>query len=97
MVRPCWLDIMAHKKNGTIYVGRTKNLTNRVMAHKEDRGAIFVKKHQVRRLVFFREYPDYMTAGTEEGRVKKRWRAWKLQLIESKNPDRQDFYLDLNK
>jgi len=97
MDEPYWLYIMASKQNGTLYVGTTKNLIDRVAAHRDDRGAAFVKKHQLKRLVFYREYPDYMQAREEEMRIKKWRRVWKLELIESVNPDWQDLYDDLNK
>ena len=92
-----WLYIMTNKQNGTLYVGTTKNLIQRVVAHREDRGAGFVKKHQLKRLVYYCEYPDYMQAREEEARIKKWRRVWKLQLIEAMNPNWQDLYPDLNK
>jgi len=97
MGHPYWLYNMANKQNGTLYVGTTKNLIERVAAHKEDRGSAFVKKHQLKRLVFHREYSDYMQVRAEEVRIKKWRRVWKLELIEAINPDWQDLYIDLKK
>lgn len=95
MDQPYWLYIMTNKQNGTLYLGTTKNLVARVMAHREDRGAAFVKKYGLKRLVYYREYPDYIQAREEEVRIKKWRRAWKLQLIEAMNPDWQDLFHEL--
>jgi putative endonuclease len=52
----------------------------------------FTKKYGVHRLVWFEEYA-YVTAAIEREKRLKKWnRAWKLQLIEEKNPNWDDLF-----
>ena len=82
--------ILASKRNGTLYVGVTSDLPDRVQAHREGRGSIFVKKYRVTRLVWFEEYPLYADAIQRETSLKRWKREWKLALIEKTNPDWDD-------
>ncbi len=43
-MRRGYVYIMASKRNGTLYLGVTSNLIERVTQHKEGRGSEFVKK-----------------------------------------------------
>ena len=87
---------MASRRNGTLYVGTTGNLTERIAAHKENRGAAFVRRYGVKTLVYFQQYDDYEIARTEEVRIKRWRRAWKLELIEESNPQWLDLYETMN-
>jgi len=90
-----YVYIMASKRNGTLYIGVTNNLVERVTQHKEGRGSVFVKKYKVSMLVWFEEYPLVQDAIQRE-RSLKRWpRKWKLDLIERHNPDWRDLYYSL--
>ena len=52
----------------------------------------FTKRYSIHRLVWY-ELHDSMESGiTGEKRIKEWKRAWKLELIESVNPDWQDLY-----
>ena len=90
-----WLYIMASGKNGTLYVGTTSNLSARVTAHREDRGAAFVRKYGVKRLVYYEEAGTYDEARLREARVKKWLRRWKIELFEGLNPEWEDLYQTL--
>ena len=87
--------IMASQRNGTLYIGVTSNLAQRVWQHKNDQADGFTRKYGVHRLVFFEEHPDAESAITREKRLKKWNRAWKLRLIEEKNPMWRDLYQDI--
>ena len=82
--------ILASKRNGTLYLGVTSDVSKRAWAHKEGRGSAFVKKYGVTRLVRFEEHPLYATAIQRETSLKRWKRAWKIALIEKMNPDWDD-------
>ena len=84
--------ILASKRNGTLYTGVTSNLVKRVWEHKNDMVEGFTKRYLVHRLVWYELHENMESAILREKRVKGWKRAWKLQLIESDNPDWQDLY-----
>jgi len=79
--------ILSSKRNGTLYIGVTSGLPQRLQAHAEGQGSLFVKRHGVTRLVYFEEYPLYADAIRRETSLKRWKRAWKIALIEKHNPD----------
>ena len=85
-----WLYIMASERNGTLYIGTTNNLAQRVNQHKDGTGAAFVEKYDVKRLVYFEPHEGYEAAREREIRLKKWRRTWKIALIEERNPDWHD-------
>jgi putative endonuclease len=88
--------IMASKRNGTLYIGVTSNLSERIYAHREGRGSEFCKKYGVTRLVYYEEHPLYTTAIGRETNLKRWKRKWKLELIEKVNPNWDDLFEQLN-
>ena len=91
--RQYYVYILASQRNGTLYIGVTHNLINRVNQHRN--GIItdcFTDKYQVYSLVYFEIHSDVRLAINRE-KVLKRWnRSWKLELIEKYNPDWIDHY-----
>ena len=87
-----WVYIMADRYRGAIYIGVTSNLAARIWAHKEGRGSKFCAKYQVKRLVYAAETPTIEEAIAREKAMKKWNRAWKIELIESANPDWTDLW-----
>ena len=87
--------IMASQKNGTLYIGVTRNLKKRVSEHKNDLVDGFTKKYRVHRLVYFESTTDVNAAITREKQLKAWKRQWKIQLIEKGNTDWRDLYEDL--
>jgi len=84
--------MMASKRNGTLFIGVTNDLVERVTQHKEGRGSEFVKKYDVTMLVWYKEWPLITDAIQRETSLKRWPRKWKLELIEKVNPDWQDLY-----
>ena len=83
--------ILASKRNGTLYVGVTSDLPQRVWLHKNGAYDGFTKKYDVRNLVW-REFHATMDEAIEREKALKKWRReWKIALIEKANPD----WLDL--
>jgi putative endonuclease len=91
-----WVYILANRRRGTLYVGSTDNLGRRIWEHKEKLIPGFTTRYGVDRLVYYEAYDLLMDARHRE-RSMKRWRrAWKIELIESFNPEWRDLYFDLN-
>ena len=87
--------ILASQRNGTLYVGVTSDLIQRIWQHRNDAVDGFTQRYQVHRLVYFEQHLDMLSAITREKQLKKWNRAWKLALIEAANPDWRDLYEDL--
>lgn len=89
------MHILASRRNGTLYTGVTRYPAQRVWQHKEGFVRSFTKKYGVHRLVYL-EFQDTMPAAIQREKQIKEWkRAWKLQLIESVNPQWRDLYDDI--
>ncbi len=84
--------ILANKKNGTLYVGVTSNLIQRIYQHKYDLVGGFTRKYQVHRLVYFEVHNDMEAAIIREKQIKKWNRDWKIELITEQNPEWNDLY-----
>ena len=84
--------ILASKRHGTLYIGVTSNLAARVWQHKNKVSEGFTKDYGVDKLVYFEETSDVFAAITREKQLKKWERAWKIRLIEEKNPQWEDLY-----
>jgi predicted GIY-YIG superfamily endonuclease len=52
MKQPC-VYILASKRNGTLYVGVTSDLPQRVWQHKNDQAEGFTKRYGVHKLVWY--------------------------------------------
>jgi putative endonuclease len=96
MERGGWVYMMADRYRGAIYTGVTVNLPARAWAHREDRGSKFCDRYGLIRLVFAEQAPTIEEAIAREKAIKKWRRAWKIELIESANPDWDDFWEMIN-
>ncbi len=90
-----YVYILANKRNGTIYVGVTSNLTKRVWEHREGAVGGFTKRYGIKRLVYYEVHSEIMHAIHREKRMKKWTRAQKIHVIESQNPNWDDLYKKL--
>jgi putative endonuclease len=88
---------MASCKNGTLYIGVTSNLLDRVYKHKKGIYDGFTKKYKVNKLVYYEVFGDINEAILREKQLKKWKREWKIKLIEKNNPEWKDLYKDLFK
>jgi putative endonuclease len=87
--------MMASKRHGTIYIGVTSELPNRVYKHREGLVPGFTKTYHVNRLVWYERHESMETAIRRETALKKYKREWKCNFIERENPDWNDLYLTL--
>lgn len=92
-----YVYIMATQKNGTIYIGVTNDIIRRTYEHREGQLTGFSQKYRVKHLVHYEEFQDIRDAIQREKRLKKWNRAWKIQLIETQNPDWRNLWFDLNR
>lgn len=87
--------ILASEKNGVLYIGVTNDLVRRVYEHKHDLAPGFTKDHQVHMLVYYEQTSEVESAIKREKDLKKWKRSWKMQLIETQNPEWKDLYLEI--
>jgi putative endonuclease len=88
---PC-VYILASGRNGTLYIGVTSELFERVGVHRQDLVDGFTKKYGVHRLVYYEMHETMDAAIRREKQLKKWNRAWKLRLIERMNPEWEDLF-----
>ena len=84
--------IMCNKRNGTIYIGVTTDLSKRALQHKSGLVSGFTKRYDCKLLVYYEQYNQITDAITREKQLKNKSRKHKLQLIESMNPNWIDLY-----
>ena len=94
-MRQYYVYILANKRNGTLYIGITNNLTKRIYEHKNNLIEGFTKKYNIHNLVYYEITNDIRSALAREKRLKKWKRRWKFELIEKSNPKWEDLYNDL--
>ncbi|HSX32018.1 MAG TPA: GIY-YIG nuclease family protein [Candidatus Saccharimonadales bacterium] len=91
-MKRAFVYILASKRNGTLYIGVTSDLTRRIWQHKERMTEGFTKTYDIGLLVWFEECTSIEDAILREKRLKKWERSWKLKLIEHDNPEWIDLY-----
>ncbi len=87
--------ILASKRNGTLYIGVTSNLIERVRQHKAGDTGGFTRKYGVHNLVHYELFAEMTSAIVREKQMKKWRRAWKIALIEKANPEWRDLWPEL--
>jgi putative endonuclease len=91
-----YVYILASRRNGTLYIGMTDNLIQRVWMHRNGALPGFTRKHGVKTLVRYEQYESRESALTRERQMKRWNRTWKLQVIERMNPRWADLYDQLS-
>jgi len=95
MMNKYFVYILASKRNGTLYIGVTSDLIKRIYEHKHSLIDGFTKKYKVDKLVYFEDTNDINEALIREKQL-KRWNgAWKIKLIEEKNPKWKDLHQEI--
>lgn len=87
-----WVYIMADRYRGTMYVGSTADLPDRVFLHRTGNGSAFCARYGLRRLVWAERFESMQSALDQEKRIKRWRREWKFELIEKANPEWDDLY-----
>ncbi len=86
--------ILASRRNGTLYVGVTNDLSRRIADHKAKLVPGFTRKYGVDRLVHVDAFSSILEARSYERELKRWKRSWKLDLIEKNNPTWRDLSED---
>lgn len=66
-----YVYILASGKHGTLYIGVTNKIRERLDLHRSGQGSEFVEKYQVHRLVHLEEYQSPKDAIRREKQLKK--------------------------
>ena len=86
MVRQPCVYILASRQYGTIYIGVTSMPLERIYQHRTGQVAGFTSRHRVYLLVRYELFDDMLSAIAREKQLKRWHRQWKINLIESENP-----------
>ncbi|OGB00641.1 MAG: hypothetical protein A3E79_18090 [Burkholderiales bacterium RIFCSPHIGHO2_12_FULL_61_11] len=84
--------ILASQPHGTLYVGVTSDLIQRVWQHKNNQTEGFTQKYSVHTLVYFELHATMYDAISREKQLKAGSRAKKVALIEATNASWDDLY-----
>lgn len=95
MEKTFYVYMLASGRNGTLYIGVTSNLLQRVWQHKQKLLEGFTKTYGVDQLVWYEQHTSAETAITREKQIKHWKRDWKIRLIEATNPYWQDHHEQL--
>jgi putative endonuclease len=90
MPAEAFVYILASRRNGTLYVGVTTQLANRLSQHRAATTNSFSARHGVFRLVHLERFSSLADARYRERQLKWWRRAWKVELIEQRNPAWRD-------
>lgn len=93
-IHTCYMSsfvyILTNKRNGTLYVGVTSDLMNRIKQHKDGFYQGFTKKYRLHTLVYVEIFSEIQAAIYREKQLKQWNRTWKMALIEKNNPHWED-------
>ena len=87
-----YVYIMTNSKVGTLYIGVTNDIERRTSEHKQKIGSKFTSRYGVAKLVYYEHFTQIKDAIAREKAMKAWKRAWKIQLIESVNPNWNDLW-----
>jgi len=90
-----YVYILASKPYGTLYIGVTSDLIQRIYQHKNKIIKGFTSKYNVDKLVYYELFCDAYDAFKREKQMKRWYRQWKINLIEKDNPHWEDLYYEL--
>ena len=82
--------ILASKKNGVLYIGMTNDIERRIHEHRSESIPGLQKQYDVKKLVYYELFEKPYDAICREKAMKKWYRKWKVDLIETYNPEWKD-------
>jgi putative endonuclease len=87
--------ILTTKNRRMFYTGFTDDIQRRTFEHKNFVYEGFTAKYKIIRLVYYEEHNDADTALHREFLIKRYKREWKINLINSLNPNWDDLYYSI--
>jgi len=90
MNKQYYVYILASRKRGTLYVGMTGNLADRVSGHKQEVVSGFTREYHIHHLVYYEAYDDPESAIRREKNIKAWKRNWKIEIVEKSNASWKD-------
>ncbi len=90
-----YVYIMSNSGRTTLYIGVTSNLKSRIADHKNGIGSEFTSKYKLTDLIYYEDFPDIYQAIDREKQLKNWHRQWKINLIESVNPEMRDLFWEI--
>ena len=87
-----WVYILTNKPNGTLYIGVTGGIDDRMERHVKGEGSKFTAKYKLKMLVYFEEFQYIDDAIAREKQLKNWHRQWKINLIEEHNPNWENLW-----
>ena len=91
-----WVYILTNKERGTLYIGVTGGLDDRMERHVTGEGSKFTAKYNLKMLVYYEEFQYVEDAITREKQLKNWRRQWKINLIEEDNPSWNNLWASLD-
>ena len=86
-----YVYMLTNKTNRVLYTGVTNNLSRRLQEHQNELIPGFTKRYHVHKLVYFEEFSEMNDAIAREKQIKGWKREKKDALIDSVNPQRDDW------
>lgn len=88
--------ILTTKNNSVLYTGSTTDLIRRVNEHIVGTyPKAFTKKYSVHKLIYYEYFEDFYFARVREKQIKEWKRSWKIELIQTINPEFRDLFEEL--
>ena len=87
-----WVYIMSNQRHGTLYIGVTARLAERVHQHKTGQEPSFTHRYGLNRLVYAERHDEMLRAIQREKTMKHWSRAWKIRTVEQLNPLWEDLF-----
>ena len=92
MARGGFVYILTNRPGGVLYIGVTADLAGRMAMHRVGSGSRFVHRYNLHRLVYVDRFEEIEAAVAREKQLKRWNRAWKVRLIEERNPEWADLF-----
>jgi len=89
MKEPC-IYILTNKPLGTLYIGVSSNLIQRIAQHQQGTFKGFSHKYNLKQLVYYEQFDCMDDAIHREKQLKNWHREWKVNLNTEFNPQWQD-------